>query len=312
MISKVRRSVPKLQQVRPTLQLSLRDPVIAEEDKILQKLMHTVRAGAANATRRRPLTIQPGLYRKYRTKDFPLKNDRNRKYPAWRSLSPWMKLQLASMCIAEHPHVQIRLRLHEELVDALNAGGKDYRVFLRDRLTSILGNRFGPGTHYLFVLEDLDRDGLGRVRTHAHGMAMLPSVNLTNMKDGRTKAANERLIGKVGLRQAQFVRGRAALREALHMAVGNRGKPARPRVVNGMDQASNVWTKESYNALFNREAISYAFKNSDSEDSRLPPNRIARSQALVTEARMFWDLVRLGEPAIAHWSAIREVETGPA
>lgn len=203
------------------------------------------------------------------------------------------------MCIAEHPHVQIRLRLHDAIVEELARDGHDYRSYLRDRLTRVLRERFGEGLLFLFVMEDLDRDHSTLVRAHAHGMVMLPKVDLDGAKDGRTKAANARLIQREGRQRAEFIRARALLKEALQAAIGNRGR--RPLHHNGVDQTGNCWTKQSYNPLFNREAISYAFKNVQSPKSTLPINRIARSQGLASEARRFWDLVRIGESAVTRW-----------
>lgn len=291
--------MPKRQQYHATLQLCLRNPVIEGEDKILLKLMDTVRNGIQHPSRRTPLNNQPALYRKYRTKGFPIKTSGNRKYPAWRSLSPWMKIQLASMCIAEHPHVQMRLRLHDQIREELERDCRDYRAYLGGRLTRILKDRFGDNLHYLFIVEDLERDCITPVRSHVHGMIMLPKVDLYASTDGRTIAANARLIQREGQKRAEFVRSRPILREALQAAIGNRGQ--RQLLYKGVDQTGNCWTKKSYNPLFNREAISYAFKNVDAAVSMLPDNRIARSKGLATEARRFWNLVRLGEQAVSAW-----------
>lgn len=204
-----------------------------------------------------------------------------------------------SMCIAEHAHVQLRPRLHDEIVEELADRGRDYRSYLRDRLTAKLRTRFSDDMHFLVVLEDMDSDSTSPVRTHAHGMIMLPKVDPDLITDGRRKAAYDRLVAKHGQSQADFIRGRNLLKEVLQEIVGNR--EGRPRKVRGIDQTDNVWTKRSYNPLFSHEAISYAFKNVDAEASALPANRVARSRKLVTEAKRFWDLVRLGEPAITAW-----------
>jgi hypothetical protein len=290
--------MPKRQQFHATMELCFRNPTIALENKILLKLMDTTRRGIAMRSQRVPLSSHPALYTRYRTKGFPIKTDGNRKYPAWRSLSPWMKLQLASLCISAHPHIQIRLRLHDEIVEKLDSDGRDYRSYLRDRLTRILREKFGDGLLFFFVLEDLDRDRTTVVRSHAHGMVMLPKVDFGAETDGRTQAANARLILREGIQKAEFIRARADMKEALQTVIGNRTN--RPLIYNGINQAANCWTKQSYNPLFNHEAISYAFKNVDAA-SMLPANRIARSKGLATEARRFWDLVRLGEQAISAW-----------
>lgn len=292
-------TMPKRQQFHATSMLCARDAVIADEEKILRKLMNAAREGIKRPGLRVPLNSHPALYTRYRRLSFPIRTDGNRKHRAWRSLSPWMKLQLMSICIAEHPHVQIRLRLHDEIVDKLAHEGKDYRSHLRDRMTKRFRERFADEIQFLFVLEDMDRDSTSHVRTHAHGMVMLPNVDVTAMTDGRTKAAYHRQVAKYGQLEASFVTGRKMLKEVLQEVVGNR--EGRPRKIRGIDQTDNVWTKRSYNPLFNHEAISYAFKNVDSSTSALPANRIARSKKLVTEGRRFWDLIRLGEPAITAW-----------
>ena len=291
--------MPKRQQFHATTELALRDPRISDEEKILRKLRETVNRSVKNPKLRIRHDVRPALYRKYRNLGFPIKTDGNRKYPAWRSLSPWMKLQLASLCIAEHRHVQVRLRLHDAIVEELERNQRDYRSYLRDRMTRILRERFGDRLLFLFVLEDLDRDRVTAVRTHAHGMVMLPPVNLDTPVDGRTAAARERRITRFGRTAVELAESRSLLKDALQAAVGNRGMHS--RYYGGVDQASNVWTAFSYNPRFNFEAISYAFKNVDAAMSGLPANRIVRSKGLATEAHRFWDLVRLGEPAIVSW-----------
>lgn len=292
-------TLPKQQQFHATIELALRHPHIAAEYKILRKLRDTVDRAVVIPALRRPLDVHPALYGRYRNTGFPIRTDGNRKYPQWRSLSPWMRLQLENMCIAEHRHVHVRLRLHDAIVERHKNLGRDYRSYLRDRMTRVLQERFGEGLHFLFVLEDLDRDGVTPVRPHAHGVVMLPHVDLDDAVDGRTIAARARQVARHGKEVVEFTEGRKRLREALKFVVGNGGQL--PSHHHGVCQSANVWTRTSYNPRFNFEAISYAFKNVDAEASDLPANRIARSRGLVTEARRFWDLVRLGEPAIAAW-----------
>ena len=293
--------MPKRQQFHATAMLCARNSVIASEEKILRKLKDAVRGGIVHPRLRMPLTTHPALYTKYRNRGFPIKTDGNRKYPAWRSLSSWMKLQLMSMCIAEHAHVQIRLRLHDEIVEKLAHEGRDYRSYLRDKMTTRLRARFAEDILFFFVLEDMGSDSTSQVRTHAHGMITLPRLDPVLMTDGRNKAAYDRLVAKRGRLEADFIKGRSMLKEVLQDIVGNRD--GRPRKFQGIDQTDNVWTRRSYNPLFNYEAISYAFKNVDAAASALPENRIARSKKLVTEAQRFWNLVRLGEQALSAWPA---------
>jgi len=153
--------------------------------------------------------------------------------------------------------------------------------------------------HFLFIIEDLDKDGTTRVRPHAHGVISMPHIDLASVGNGRTRRANERMIARLGEEAARFVRGRQAITMALKAATGNTRK--RPLVFNGINQSSNIWTKRSYGPLFNKEAISYAYKNVAAPSSGLPENRIAQSQALITEARRLWELIRTGEPAMSLW-----------
>ncbi|WP_423140660.1 hypothetical protein ACOYW6_07245 [Parablastomonas sp. CN1-191] len=173
------------------------------------------------------------------------------------------------------------------------------KVYLRDRLTRSL-SEFPQTPWYLFVMEDLDASGENQVRPHAHGMIEVPRVSLDSITDGRSRKPFERLRDKTDLLTAEIAAGRKHLRKVLRRASGH---TRRANVFNGIDQRPNVWTRESYNPLFNHEAISYAFKNADAPTSALPDNRLATSQALRTEARRLWELVRSGEAAMDQWAS---------
>lgn len=210
-----------------------------------------------------------------------------------------MKTQLASLCLGEHLHLQIRLTLHDELRLELIGNGKDLKCYMRDRMTRLLHENFVPAPMFFFVIEDLDTNGITQVRPHAHGTIQLPLVEPKNITDGRTRASYRRIEERFGDNVAKTTIGKRMIKKVLKQATGTTGK--RPNEVAGVSQRSNLWSRRSYNPLFNVEAVSYAFKNADSDISGLPNNCLAVSQKLQTEARKFWELIRTGEEAMSQW-----------
>lgn len=84
----------------------------------------------------RPL---PTLYSKYRGTGFPLRNKNRRLLSPWRDLSPSMKLQVATLVLAEGSFIQFTVHLHDDRREELEAQGADLRKYILDRVTRRLG-----------------------------------------------------------------------------------------------------------------------------------------------------------------------------
>lgn len=292
-------SMPKRQRVHATIELILRDKQIEYEEKILQKLKFAVRQGIPSGRSQFKGTAQPALYIRFRGKGFPLKNLDNRKLPQWRSLSHWMKAQIIAMAIGQFEHRQFRVRLHDEVRLREEAKGTDLKVYLRDRITRVLGEGFEEDPWYLIVIEDLDTDGKTLVRPHAHGIVRIRPLPLRNISNKKSRAAYEQSAIAAGREKVELRAGIARTRQLLEQASGNNSKAR--NVVAGVSQNGNVWMRKSYHVFFNDEAISYAFKNADAPNSNLPINRLAISKAARREGEKLWELIRTGEQALEQW-----------
>ncbi|WP_298337483.1 hypothetical protein [uncultured Erythrobacter sp.] len=293
-------NMPKRQKVHATIELILRNEKIGHEEKILRKLKLAVRQGIPSGHSHLKDAVRPALYTQFRGKGFPLKSLNNRKLPEWRSLSHWMGAQIIAMAIGQFEHRQFRVRLHDDVRLREEAKGTDLKVYLRDRITRILGEGYEEDPWYLFVIEDLDTDGKSFVRPHAHGVVRIRPLPLRNIRNKRSRAAYQQTAVSAGLEKAELRAGLAAMRRLLKQATGN-DINAR-RIVNGVSQDGNVWMRKSYHRYFNDEAISYAFKNADSPSSNLPSNRLAISQAARAEGKKLWELIRRGEQALEQWN----------
>ncbi len=47
----------------------------------------------------------------------------------WRSLSPWMKVQVSVLALAERGCMQFKVHLHDELRAQLDAMGRDHKDY---------------------------------------------------------------------------------------------------------------------------------------------------------------------------------------
>ena len=231
--------MPKRQRVHATIELALRDARIEREDKILQKLKLAVRQSIPQGRTQLNSSAHPALYTRFRGRGFPLKNLNNRKLPQWRSLSQWMKAQLTALCIAQFEHRQIRVRLHDDVRNREEAKGTDLKVYIRDRITRTLGEGFGEAPWYLFVIEDLDKDGKTLVRPHAHGIMRVRPLSLEKVVNQKSRTGYERSAASIGRDKAELRAGIAATRQLLNQATGN-GQHSR-REVGGISQKGNVW-----------------------------------------------------------------------
>src|SRR4051794_1988903 len=91
----------RLQRVDALTDLILDDPSIKRDARILQKLKVAVRGTMGRPRDPQVAANRPTLYRRYRGNRFPLTNPNGTKLPAWRSLTPWMKVQLATLALTE-------------------------------------------------------------------------------------------------------------------------------------------------------------------------------------------------------------------
>jgi len=285
------------QKVDATIRLIIDDPALRDEDRILRKLLNTARRTLARPAARQGLKTKPSLYRKYRGNEFPLTDFHNHRIPRWRNLSPWMKTQLAALCLGERRLVQIRLHLHEELRGTL--GDESLKEYIRDRLMRCLRARFDPVPWFYIVIEDRDSTGRTTVRPHVHGAIAIPRAPVPTLKNGSPRARFARIAAGKGVEEAEYVAGRMMIDAVLKQATGNDGR--KPAVSNGRTQASNVWKRSPYRPLFNEEWVSYALKNMKQVSATLPENRLSMSRSLNQEARRLWNLIRDGEAAIDQW-----------
>lgn len=289
----------KRQKVRATLSLALADPQIRKEAQILDSILYSASRGLLRQPRPTAQKSHPTLYRRYRGIGFPKKTQTKRRLPAWRSLSPWMRTQIAALCLTEAGFIQVRLHLHELVRQQQEAKGADLKVYMRNRLMQQLSKVSAPAPWMFFVIEDRDSTGEQAVRPHIHGAVQIPKLRLSSVKDGRALVHLHRLAAKRGTPEAEALIGRRAVGRALRKATRNDG--SLPTIIGGQSQQNNVWTRKAYHLLRNEEWVSYAFKNKDAVSTTLSKGRLAMSQELNREARRLWNLIRDGEAAMDQW-----------
>jgi hypothetical protein len=288
-----------MQKVDALIDLILDDPVIRRDARILDDLRNSARRMIAHRLAGHRLEILPTLYRRYRGPSFPMKNREGMRLPPWRSLSPWMKVQMATLCLGERGYMQFTVHPHDGLVSELLSNGQDLKVYLRDRLKRCLRERFGEDPWFFFVVEDRSKTGREETRPHIHGSIEIRPVSLSRLKNGEYPVRFRKVIEENGVAGAERIYGRELAREALAAATGNSG--TREPVVNGVHQARNVWCKKPYHRLFNSPWVDYSFKNVRRFSRNLGENRVAFSRPLNQEAQRLWTLVREGESAIDQW-----------
>lgn len=206
---------------------------------------------------------------------------------------------MAGLCLGESRFVQIRLHLHEEVRSERLLAGQDLKVYLRDRLRRCLHAAFETVPWFYVAIEDRDTDGLNTVRPHLHGAIQIPRVTLASINDGRTRAAFQRRVAKVGVTEAEYFFGHLAIRRILKQASGNDG--SRSPIVGGVSQGNNTWMRKPYHLRRHHAWVSYALKNMNVVSSELSQNRLSISRELLQEAQRLWELIRVGEAAIEQW-----------
>ena len=206
-----------------------------------------------------------------------------------------MKLQIATLVLAEGDYIQFTIRLHDDIRLKLEKTGRSQKDYLRDRIKRRTRDRHGKGgADFLFVMEDRDKEG-NDVRAHAHGSIALLPVEIDAAPHGRRKL--RRIAQRSGENTARLLAGRIAARVDLKAAAGI-GKASDRIASTGKDQARNIWTRPPRLALFNHHWVTYAFKNTDRFSGTLGNRRVAISQPLTTKAKLLWEIIRCGEVAI--------------
>lgn len=238
----------------------------------------------------------PSLYTRYRGTGFPLRVHNGKIPPPWRSLTPWMKVQIATLVLSERGYLQFKVHIHDDLRERWVSSGRDLKVELRNSITRHLKRRFDfdpPG--FFFVMEDRTTGGQP-TRPHAHG-----SIELRRTAPPTRGLGSRELLqlSKTDPGRAELRAGRLKIKEALWAASG--GREPRISIVTGLDQVRNVWLQTPRQPIFNSQWVDYAFKNIKEISSTLGEGRLAMHQPLLQESRRLWNLIREGESAIEHW-----------
>lgn len=210
-----------------------------------------------------------------------------------------MKVQLATLALAEKGYMVFKLHIHDDLYDELISAGNDPLVTLRNDLSRHLKRRFGRSSWFFFVMEEHTTAG-DPTRPHAHGSVEIQSLPL-DPDDKLLPLKWRRLIARKGLAEAQLEVGRQLTIEALRAASGNAGDRPRIARTSGLDQVRNLWHRRPYLPVFNTEWVDYAFKNAKRVSRTLRENRLVLPYDLRGEAQRLWRLVREGEPALVEW-----------
>lgn len=288
----------KLQRVDRLADLRADDPVIHRDAYLFDRIKNAYRKNARPLAKRAQLKTRTSLYCRLRGNGFPLKQPNGKTAPIWRTLSPWMKVQMATLSLAEQGYMQFSVHLHDEIRMDLEGKGACLKDYLRDRLTRLSSEWFGESRHFFFVMEDMDPDG-EPVRPHAHGSIAVRPEALPK-KGEKRHLHYKRMAERHGQDHAERIYGLERTKEMLRAASGNVQNKC-SKVIAGNDQSRNVWVKTPSRPFTNEGWVTYAFKNAQEFSTVLGDRRLALSQALRTEARKLWELVRLGEDAIRQW-----------
>jgi hypothetical protein len=288
-----------MQKVDPLHDLRSDDPKIDRDAEILEIIRRSARKVIANPSRRSPGRVQPSLYSRYRGTGFPIEKGRNQKIPnipSWRNLSPWMKVQLATLALAEHGYMQFKLHIHDDLMAEITRDGLDPKTVLRDRMCRHLKRRLGHVPWFFFIMEEYAKDGT-KTRPHGHGSILVPRARLP--KSGKGSRRLKAIAANEGIEKAEIEAGYAVICKALKAAGGaGRGRFA---ITTGVDQCRNLWHRPPYHALFNSQWVDYAFKHAKTVSNLLGDGRLAINRGLTQEAQRLWTLITRGEVAITLW-----------
>lgn len=289
-----------MQKVDAVIDLRLEDPVIDRDAKTHDMLRVAMRNATLRPSGRKPLFRLPTLYRRYRGTSFPLRKPNGQRVQLWRHLSPWMKTQIASLCLMERRMMVFRAHLHDDVMAQMkgcNANG--LREYFRDRIGRCLRAAYGEVPFFWFVIENRTATGASATRPHIHGEIEIQRAALPIMRHGLTSIQSRRIIHTSGIEEAELAHGREITHDAILRATGNERTSRRD--VNGRDQRRNIWWRKPYRQISNQDWISYAFKNTKRVSRALGPQRLVTSRELSKEAQRLWKLVRIGEDAMDQW-----------
>lgn len=289
-----------MQRVDALIDLRRNDPVIDRDAKTYEILRRAVRNTILRPSGRKPLFHLPTLYKRYRGTAFPIHGDNGSQVPSWRQLSPWMKTQIASLCIMERRMAVFRVHLHDEVAERIKDADRSKLIaYFRDRITRCLRDAYGEVPFFWFVIEDKTASGDSSNRPHIHGEIEIRRAPLPILAHGLVPMASRRIIQAHGIEEAELVHGREVTRNAISRATGN--EPSSKRYVHGRDQRRNMWVRKPYRLISNQDHISYAFKNAKRVSRRLSEQRLVTTRELSREAQRLWQLIRIGEEAIDEW-----------
>ena len=272
--------------------MELGDARIRRDARILGILRDAVLRTVLNPALRSAVKANPALYSRYDTSAFPLGKTNGSKVPAWRFLTPWMKVQVASLALAERGCRPFKIHLHDDIREKLEAEGKDQRAYLRDRIGRQLRVIYGSGNIplFYFVVEDLDKDK-GPTRPHAHGAIEIRPLSLDLVLDAKANRHLARVGRSLGAEAAETEAGRWAVRRALRSAAGLHGYQKKVSS-SGLHQMRNVWMRKPTFAILNVDWVTYVFKNASEHSSVLGENRLAFPHTLRQEAKLLWAKIR--------------------
>jgi hypothetical protein len=278
--------------------LKFEDERIRRDAQLLDNIKDAARLSMRKGRHPSMAANRPTLYRRLRGYGFPVRVH-GKPLPSWRTLTPWMKVQLATFVLSENAYSPFTLHVHDDLRAELLGDGKDLQEELRNRISRHLKSRFGHAPMFFFVMEDSDLHG-EPTRPHAHGSIEIPPFAL-DCDDPKLSRRWRNAVRRVGLDQAELLAGRELVRASLRAAADIAG--ARPKVAlsSGLDQSRNLWLRKPYHTVFNTHWVDYAFKNTIRASKALGDNRLAMTSELIGEARKLWSLIRLGEEALDQW-----------
>lgn len=281
----------KVVRPKPLAQLISNDAMIRREAVILEKIKDLVRQTySRHHMMPKPPKPYP-LYYRYRMPVFPLMKIHGSKLPQWRNISPWLKVQMASLVLHEIGYYQFRIHIDDGLLGIWRSEGKDIKSEFRDRLAQHLKRKYDNITPMMFfVLEGHDIDG-HPTRLHVHGAVEMIRCPIP------MKGYGSRRLSKLAIthpNEAQILSGRMRLKEALLSASGANLKTAQTPMGA---RRSMHWSKHPTQPLFNTEAVDYAFKNVKMFSTDLPDNRVVilngqRGNGLRAQAKALWEIIR--------------------
>lgn len=290
---------PKRQRVDALIDLRLADQAIDRDAKLFDIIKKSVLRNFGRPRQRGYLKTHRSLYVRYRGNGFPVKGPKGTRLPQWRSLSPWLKVQMALLVLEERGFLAFRVRMDQGVTDHLAQVGGDLKDTLRDKLARQLKTRFhGAPPMFFFVMEDRDKDDTTFVEPHAHGAIELRRVPLPRLKNGSVEVAWRRAEKRHGTKAAELAWGKWLIRDSLRAACGPLGNGVN---LKSTHRGGSVWLHRARMPIFNSAYVDYIFKNATEFSPTLGDRRLALPYPLLREAKRLWGLIAKGESALSQW-----------